>query len=470
MSKSTTVLFITNAELSQASVNLATAAALATDADFDVHIASFEGLAPLTPAGVTFHALDGKSFKQIVEEKGFEFLPRHAPGVAGAIKSYKDTLPLLMAPWDSEDYFVIYDSCVSTIKELKPTIVALDFLFGPGADAVNALKQKHVFMSPGVFKDHAVHMQPRLQFVWKYPIVSSGFRVPLALSEILPNIYLIYNLIKISYSMPRVMDFIKARNKRGIPGNLSTKYNMFDFDTPYLTQGRPQTDFAFDFIPDNLIGCGPILPPFEPLEKADPELAKWLVRRPTVIINMGSHVTYKGNQIGEVLAAIREVANRHPNIQILWKCPKPSKEDPQPSVDTELFGDRIRIMAWLPSTPVACLTASKSILAYVHHGGSNSFHEAIGAGVPQVVCPVWLDTYDFARRVEMIGVGVRGNENTAPYVKADEFAAALERVIGDSAEAQKFRETAKRISKEVGGIDSGREIAAQRIKEVALEA
>ncbi|OTA59681.1 glycosyltransferase family 1 protein [Hypoxylon sp. EC38] len=470
MAERTTVLFITNAELSQASVNLAAAAALATDEDFDVHIASFEGLAPLTPAGVTFHALDGKSFKDIVQEKGFEFLPRHAPGVAGAIKSYKDTLPLLMAPWDSDDYFVIYDSCVSIIKEIKPAVVALDFLFGPGADAVNTLKQRHVFMSPGVYKDHAVHMQPRLQFAWKYPVVSSGFRVPLALSEILPNIYLIYNLIKISYFMPRVTDFIKARNDRGIPGNLSTKYNMFDFNLLYLTQGRPQTDFALDFIPDNLIGCGPILPPFEPLEKADPELAKWLVRRPTVIINMGSHVTYKGNQIGEVLSTIQEIVNRHPNIQILWKCPKPSKEEEQPTVDKDLFGDRIRILSWLPSTPVACLTASKSILAYVHHGGSNSFHEAIGAGVPQVVCPVWIDTYDFARRVEMIGVGVRGNDNAAPYVKSDEFVTALERVVGNSAEADKFRETAKRISEQVGWVDSGRKIAAQHIKEVALEA
>ncbi|KAI1416426.1 glycosyltransferase family 1 protein [Hypoxylon sp. FL1857] len=470
MSKRTTVLFITNAELSQASVNLAAAAALATDEEFDVHIASFKGLEPLTPAGVTFHELDGKSFKHIVQEKGFEFLPRHAPGIAGAIKSYHDTLPLLMAPWDSEDYFVIYDSCVSVIKEVKPVLVALDFLFGPGADAVNTLKQRHVFMSPGVYKDHAVHMQPRLQFAWKYPVVSSGFRVPLALSEILPNIYLIYKLIKISYLMPRVVDFIKARNDRGIPGNLSNKYNTFDFNVRYLTQGRPQTDFALDYIPDNLIGCGPLLPPFEPLAKADPELAKWLASRPTVIINMGSHVTYKGNQIGEVLTAIEEIASRYPNIQVLWKCPKPSKEEEQPSANTDIFGDRIRILSWLPSTPVACLTASDSILAYVHHGGSNSFHEAIGAGVPQVVCPVWLDTYDFARRVEMIGVGVRGNENTAPYVKSDDFVAALDRVIGNSAEAQKFRETAKRISEQVGGVDSGRNIAAQHIKEVALEA
>ncbi|KAI1102904.1 glycosyltransferase family 1 protein [Jackrogersella minutella] len=469
MAKRTTVLFLTNSELSQSSVNLAAAAALATDESFDVHIGSFKGLAPLVPEGVTFHTLAGTCFKDIVIQKGVDFLPRHAPGIQGAIQSYKETMPLLLAPWDDDDYFTIYDSCVSLIKELNPAAVALDFLFGPGADAVNTLKQRHIYLSPGTYKDHAVHMQPLLQFAWKYPVVSSGFRVPLPLTSILPNIYLIYNLLKYSYFTPRVTGFIKARNERGIQGNLSTKYNMFDFNLFYLTQARPQTDFPLSYIPDNLIGCGPILPPFEPLEKADPELARWIRARPTVIINMGSHITYKGNQINEVLSAIQEIAERHPGIQILWKCPKPSKEEDVPAVDADLFGDRIRIITWLPSTPVACLTASKSVLAYVHHGGSNSFHEAVGAGVPQVVCPVWIDTYDFATRVEMMGVGVRGNDKAAPYVKADEFAAALERVVGGSDEAKRYRDTAKKIAEEAGHVDGGRKVAAQYVKEVALK-
>ncbi|KAI1446154.1 glycosyltransferase family 1 protein [Annulohypoxylon stygium] len=470
MAKRTTVLFLTNSEFSQGSVNLAASAALATDESMDVHIGSFKGLAPSVAKGVTFHALDGKCFKDVVVEKGMEFLPRHPPGVQGAIQSYKETMPLLLAPWDMDDYFVIYESCVRLIKELKPAAVVLDFLFGPGADAVNTLKQRHIYLSPGTYKDHAVHMQPYLGFAWRYPVVSSGFRVPLPWSSILPNIYLIYNLLKLSYFIPRVTEFIKARNDYGIPGNLSTKYNMFDFNLLYLTQARPQTDFPLTYVPDNLIGCGPILPPFEPLETADPALHKWLIGRPTVIINMGSHVTYKGNQIGEVLSAIQQVADAHSEIQILWKCPKPSKEEDAPTVDADLFGDRIKIISWLPSTPVAALTASKSILAYVHHGGSNSFHEAIGAGVPQVVCPVWIDTYDFATRTEMIGVGVRGNEKAAPYVKADEFAEALERVVGGSPEAQKFRETAKRISEQVGYVDGGRKVAARHIKDVALQA
>ncbi|KAI1371134.1 glycosyltransferase family 1 protein [Hypoxylon crocopeplum] len=465
MAERTTVLFMTNAELSQSSVVLATSAELANDVSLDIHIASFAGLAKLAPSGVSFHCLPGRCIKEVVTQSGMEFLPRHAPGVKGAIQSYRETFPLLMAPWDPDEFFAIYDGCVSLVKELKPTLVVLDFLFGPGADACAALKQKHTFLSPGTFKDHSVHLQPRLQFLWKYPVVSSGFRVPIPIWDIFLNIYLIYQLIKLSYLAPRVKNFIKARNERGIPGNLSTKYNVVEEGVLYLTQAVPETDFPLAIVPPNVIGCGPILPPFEPLSKADPDLAKWLAARPTIIINMGSHVTYQPEQANEVLSAIQQVVDRHPYIQVLWKCPKMVQQDEKLAVDKNL-ASRIRIMSWLPSTPVACLTASSSLLAYVHHGGSNSYHEAIAAGVPQVVCPVWLDTYDFATRAELIGVGVRGNATAAPNVRADEFASALEKIVSDSVEAKKMRETAKRLAKAAGHIDSGRKVAAERIKEV----
>jgi UDP:flavonoid glycosyltransferase YjiC (YdhE family) len=34
----------------------------------------------------------------------------------------------------------------------------------------------------------------------------------------------------------------------------------------------------------------------------------------------------------------------------------------------------------------------------------------ISAGIPQVVLPVWMDTFDFARRGELLGIGRWGNK------------------------------------------------------------
>jgi UDP:flavonoid glycosyltransferase YjiC (YdhE family) len=288
----------------------------------------------------------------------------------------------------------------------------------------------------------------------------------LPLSYIFTNIYLIYQLAKLSYFSPRVQGLIKARNERGIPGKMTVGYNQCDPEVLHLVPALRQTDWPFSVIPPNMVGCGPILPPSKPLVEVDPELARWLAARPTVIINMGSHVTYDAEQGNEVMSAIQQCVSRHTNVQVLWKCRKAAQ--PDPNAADALLDPRIRLVSWLPATPVACLMASQSVLAYVHHGGSNSFHEAIAAGVPQVVCPVWIDTYEFATRAEMLGIGVRGNETAAPYVRAEELARALEKVVGDGAETREMREKAKRLADEVGCVDTGRKTAADQIKRRVL--
>jgi len=57
---------------------------------------------------------------------------------------------------------------------------------------------------------------------------------------------------------------------------------------------------------------------------------------------------------------------------------------------------------------------------------------ADSAGVPQVVLPVWIDTYDFAIRVEYLGIGVWGNRVAAPYAEGAELGGALVQVVDGS--------------------------------------
>ena len=51
-----------------------------------------------------------------------------------------------------------------------------------------------------------------------------------------------------------------------------------------------------------------------------------------------------------------------------------------------------------------------------------------------MVLPLWYDTYDFAARVEHLGIGIRGNKRSAPRVDGEEFGAALSTIIDDTAE------------------------------------
>lgn len=99
----------------------------------------------------------------------------------------------------------------------------------------------------------------------------------------------------------------------------------------------------------------------------------------------------------------------------------------------------------------------------MHHGGANSFHEALAAGVPQVVCLRWLDTYEFARRAEWLGVGVMGNEKAAPDFERIELAQAMEKVVGEEVGAN-FSKRVEEIREGLGGdaaLEQGRKRAAE---------
>lgn len=85
------------------------------------------------------------------------------------------------------------------------------------------------------------------------------------------------------------------------------------------------------------------------------------------------------------------------------------------------------------------------------------------AGIPQVVLPVWIDTYDFSTRVEYLGIGVWGSKTAAPRVKASELGRALVRVI-DSDESDAMRYKAKTLS-EPRKVE-GRKVACEKMIEI----
>ena len=81
--------------------------------------------------------------------------------------------------------------------------------------------------------------------------------------------------------------------------------------------------------------------------------------------------------------------------------------------------------------------------------------------------PLWYDCYDFATRVEYLGIGVRGNHRNAPDVGAAEFGLALEMVVGEnSRKGLSIRERARALG-EVCRRAEGRAVACERIVQLA---
>jgi UDP:flavonoid glycosyltransferase YjiC (YdhE family) len=76
------------------------------------------------------------------------------------------------------------------------------------------------------------------------------------------------------------------------------------------------------------------------------------------------------------------------------------------------------------------------------------------AGIPQVVLPVWMDTYDFALRAEILGIGYWGNRHTDKLCKGGQLGSILiEVMLGgrSSAYTKKAKELAELCNRSGGG-------------------
>lgn len=148
-------------------------------------------------------------------------------------------------------------------------------------------------------------------------------------------------------------------------------------DRLWISQDMPGASIPLDVIPPNVTSAGPIVLDAAPAAEQDPELAAWLARAPTVLVNLGSLFTYSEQHATTMALAIEELVART-DVQVLWKM---AKEDTMPNnytlpVQRIVEQDRLRVSNWLTVSPASILETGH-IVASVHHGGANCYHEAI---------------------------------------------------------------------------------------------
>ena len=274
---------------------------------------------------------------------------------------------------------------------------------------------------------------------------------------------------------PGIRRLNQHRHHHGYKGPLPL-FSPFRPTETTLSPSAPEIDYPV-IVPENVLPCGPITIPSPPVQESDAELARWLSARGpnTILINLGSHISSDGPNAIEIAKALRVVLAKRPDVQVLWKLKRRSGSGQSAAaaaagdsgglygiLTTELRDGRVRIVSWLETDPIAILSSGHVGVA-VHHGGANSYFEATAAGVPQVVLPVWFDTYEFAARVDYLGVGVWGSKKSAPGVEAGEFSAALLGVLGRGGDGEGMRERA-RVLGEVSRGKGGRKRAAEVVE------
>ncbi|KAJ4405281.1 hypothetical protein N0V82_010343 [Gnomoniopsis sp. IMI 355080] len=507
-----TVLFITSGEPGHSNVHLATSLALLQNhGHVDVHFAAFPmaaeraermhntaaaaGAAAAAAAAATpsassprfhFHSLPGLDFGQAVWASGLDFgIVCQGRGMTG-IDGLTAGLQVLLSPWSGPDHCALFLAVRDLIDTVDPAVIITDNLFRPGIDAARESGRRHVILTPNVLADTHMNWQGWGRAFWKYPAFGSGFQYPVPWHLVPANVYLVLRLAHAVVTAPSIAEKKAHLRESGLFTtttcvNPITPFALtYRLDVPWICQDSPNTispgaTVPLDIIPPNVIRASPIILASTPQQGPDPDpsLTAWLRSgHPTVLINLGSISLYTEAQAVSMSYALVRVLDAVPHLQVLWKFRKAADyADPEvlvPEMAAHVASGRIRLESWLAIDPAAMLLVD-NVVASCHHGGANSYFEAIAAGVPQVVLPPWIDCYGYACLAEQCGVGVWACKDQKPAGSWDagDLGNAILRVVDGGKESVAMRNKAKGLSEEVATRGRGRDIAAEVIADMA---
>ncbi|WVQ81034.1 hypothetical protein IAT38_003141 [Cryptococcus sp. DSM 104549] len=458
------LLFLTCPEQGQTNVHFACISAFqqAHGDAIDIHLASAESVEKRAPDGVTFHSLEYKGLSGYINEaaggekagKNALFDAVTAPyGIFASMKA-DTTILSVMHPELPSTYVAAAKDVERLLHPLQPTFVVVDHFFEPARDALVRLGVPFLRLSPNSLKEVGAVYQGLGALSWPSP--ASGYTYPLRFYQ--------HPLNVLSAVFPLATPAISLVSPSPKP-----LLRRSSASRPWATRELPAIGH------ERLVCCGPIVRPGKPLREVDAGLYEWVVQGPVVLIALGSNFVVKEAYAKEMLGAIKELLAKREDVRVLWKLVKYGEYEME-GVSAVETGERLRVVEWLEADPAAILGTGQ-VVAFVNHGGSNSYHEGLAAGVPQVLLPAWLDCYDFAARLASLGNGVWGNKSSAltqsglrPSCSRSELLTALLMVIGstpDDPTALKFRARAKELAGVVtdGGKRVGREVAAERIWE-----
>ncbi|KAL4866961.1 hypothetical protein BDV12DRAFT_198689 [Aspergillus spectabilis] len=476
----TSVLFLANSEHGQTNIVLAIIHELLVRGEVNVHLASFPVLEKRLEkllrdneqsydanyrSRIHFHPVRGPSNTEIFIRTGKRGA-FHPPGYTGSVLGFKSLCEDIWG-WTESEYVDIYQSCVEIIQKTNPSLCAIDFFFLQGRDAAHNAGHTCVLLNTTSLSHIVLGLQKNAAWAWKYPMPGTGFPYPLPLHLIPFNTMAVMKTAKMYHGSGRRREIRDWRIKHKIHG----RFPFADAWMPnrlHLSPALKELDWPFK-VPDNVVACGPILLPVAPVKTQDPEMFTWLHQAPTVLINLGTLYAPDPSVVREIALGVESFLKSPSgqNIQVLWKLPKhPHDQDEVYNqsitpLQKQLDSDQVRIRSWFEVEPLAMLE-TRQVVCSVHHGGANSWYEAIQNGVPHVILPAWQDCYENSARAEWLGIGVYGNKSRAPDISGKELSKALIKVVGNQSYLKKAAELQNLCQKKEGRVS-----AAERIADLA---
>ncbi|KFA72664.1 hypothetical protein S40288_03412 [Stachybotrys chartarum IBT 40288] len=475
-----TVLFLTTTANGLSNVHLAASYALLTNyPSLEVHYGSFARLAPQVarisasaraknPAAgsIQWHELRGLDYVDAALRSWNSSDGLVSPPGQAGLDAMLNILEYGVAPWHPEEHWELYREVAKLIEEVDPAVIALDVFMRPAMDYRFNVDRRFVIMNPNALSDIFSFDQPYAAAFWKYPSLGSDLPFPIPWSKIITAIWERLRFVLWVVSNPRLLEVRAYLRDKGVQNPLDFVSGPNE-EQPWLLMSFPEANAPLTRIPPGAVICGPMVLDLAPAEQQDPELAAWLKRAPTVLVNLGSAVMYTEQRASAMAASFAEVLEKT-DVQILWKFRKSGELDDGflKPIDKYVESGRVRLENWLNVDPPSLLQTGDVVLS-VHHGGANCFYETISAGIPHVILPLWLDLYNFATTAEYLGVGIWPGKDTAPEWHADTLAKGfLAALVGD--ESVSMRQKAKALGA-VAATYGGRDRAAAEVARLAVQ-
>lgn len=194
---------------------------------------------------------------------------------------------------------------------------------------------------------------------------------------------------------------------RSIPSSpVSLSFRSMDFSPSVSTATTPVV--ADGFLEKQMLSAHAVAQMQDPVKI-------WMDRAMTenkriLYINMGSIFFYSLEDYNNILHALEILHKKVPDVLVLWKVSNhPKNVQPIPTVEEADLPSYIRREHWIPDVEV--VLSHPSLAASMHHGGGNSYNEALAHGVPQFCVSQWVDTHDIGLYITHSGIGLWADQS-----------------------------------------------------------
>lgn len=425
-------------------------------------IVSFARRKTPSAGDVTFHRIPVISFDAAADRNNVTDVSFFGPpGPVGA-RQLGTQMQKVLSSWTPQEYIAIYEAAIELFNTIDPALLVLNTFMLPAIDAAQMQNRLHAFVTPNALIDNFSAVQPLGKVFWKFPMwgIDTGF--PMGWSHIYDNLLVAGRVIWDLSNMPLVKQMKADLSAYGIIDPIDFTH-IKKPHVPWISMQTEGAAIPLDYIPENVTCAGPLILDAAPAEEQDPELAAWLSQRKTVMINLGTVMkNWSSIQAHTMSAAVRQALDKHPDVQVLWKMRNVAhrQSELKEHLASQIADGRVRVVSWLKPDVFSILNTGH-VIASVHHGGSNSYHEAVAAGIPHVILPMWVDCYNWAAIAESFGLGVYGSRGTAPDWELNKLADSLLAVIDDD-RAKDLRAKAAKLGARYKQ-KTGREIAAAEV-------